>query len=110
MVVVTQATPMGLPSRTTMAKTKSAGSTRLGRDSVSKRLGVKLFGGQIANPGSIIIRQHGTKFLPGINVRKGGDDTLYSTKSGVVQFKTVKKKKFDNSQRIAKVVEVVPKK
>jgi len=91
-----------------MAKTKSAGSTRLGRDSAAQRLGVKLFGGQIASPGSILIRQRGTKFLPGQNVRRGNDDTLYSTKSGIVQFKTVKKKKFDGSQRIAKVVNVVP--
>ena len=92
-----------------MAKTKAAGSTKLGRDSISKRLGVKLFGGQIANPGSILIRQRGTKFLPGINVRRGNDDTLYSIKSGIVQFKTIRKKKFDNSQRIAKIVNVVPK-
>lgn len=92
----------------TMAKTKSAGSTRLGRDSVSKRLGVKLFGGQIASPGSIIVRQHGTKFLPGTNVRKSGDDTLYSTKSGVVQFKTAKKIRFDGSKKLVKIVEVKP--
>ncbi len=91
-----------------MAKTKSAGSTRLGRDSAAQRLGVKLFGGQIASPGSILIRQRGTKFLAGKNVKKGSDDTLYSTKSGVVQFKTVRKKRFDGSKRIAKIVEVKP--
>jgi len=108
MVVVAQATPMGLPSRTTMAKTKSAGSTRLGRDSASKRLGVKLFGGEFANPGSIIIRQRGTKFLPGENVRRGRDDTLYSTKSGTVQFRTSSKKRFDGSKKLVKIVEVKP--
>ena len=82
----------------------------MGRDSAAQRLGVKLFGGQIASPGSILIRQRGTKFLAGKNVRRGRDDTLYSIKSGVVQFKTLKKRRFDNSQRIAKIVNVVPKK
>jgi len=89
-----------------MAKTKAAGATKLGRDSQPKYLGVKLFEGQIAKAGSIIIRQRGTKFLPGKNVRRGGDDTLYSLKEGVVRFITKKKKGFDNSQRKAKVVNV----
>lgn len=91
-----------------MAKTKSTGSTSLGRDSRPKYLGIKLFGGQIAKPGSIIIRQRGTKFLPGINVRRGNDDTLYSTTEGLVQFKIKNKKKFDGNSRIAKVVNVIP--
>ncbi len=76
-----------------MAKTKSAGSTRLGRKSQPKYLGVKLFGGQIAKPGSIIIRQRGTKFIPGANVRRGNDDTLYAAKKGIVQFRTIHKKR-----------------
>ncbi len=90
-----------------MAKTKSAGSTKLGRDSRAKYLGVKLYEGQKAQPGSIIIRQRGTKFIPGRNVRRGKDDTLYAVKQGTVKFKTVKKIKFDNNKRIAKMVEVI---
>lgn len=89
-----------------MSKTKATGATKLGRDSRPKYLGVKLFGGQKAKPGSIIIRQRGTKFLPGRNVRKGSDDTLYAVKEGEVQFKTKKIKRFDKSQRIVKVVSV----
>ena len=93
-----------------MAKTKSAGSTKLGRDSQPKYLGVKLFGGQFAKPGSVIIRQRGTKFIPGENVRRGNDDTLYATKEGVIQFQTAHKKKFDGNLRKAKVVNVISKK
>jgi len=89
-----------------MAKTKAAGATKLGRDSQPKYLGVKLFEGQIAKAGSIIIRQRGTKFFPGKNVRRGGDDTLYALKEGVVRFLTKKKRGFDNSQRKVKVVNV----
>ena len=93
-----------------MAKTKSAGSTKLGRDSQPKYLGVKLFGGQFAKPGSVIIRQRGTKFIPGENVRQGNDDTLYAIKEGVIQFQTIRKKKFDGNLRKAKVVNVISKK
>ena len=91
-----------------MSKTKSAGSTTLGRDSQPKYLGVKLSGGQKAQPGSIIVRQRGTKFFPGKNVRKGKDDTLYAIIKGVVKFTTKRFKRFDNSRRIAKVVNVEP--
>lgn len=90
-----------------MAKTKSKGSTKLGRDSISKRLGVKLYAGQIAKPGNILVRQRGTKILPGKNVKRGEDDTLYATKEGKVSFKTIRKKCFNGKKRIAKVVEVV---
>ena len=89
-----------------MAKTKSGGATRLGRDSQPKYLGIKLFGGQIAKPGMIIIRQRGTKYLPGKNVKIGRDDTLYAVKGGVVKFQTKRIKRFDNSQRLAKIVHV----
>ena len=89
-----------------MAHTKSAGSTRLGRDSQAQYLGVKLYQGQIAKPGSIIIRQRGTKFIPGKNVRRGKDDTLYAVKSGKVKFRTIKKVNFDNRKRTATVVEI----
>jgi large subunit ribosomal protein L27 len=92
-----------------MAKTKSAGSTTLGRDSQPKYLGVKLYGGQTAKPGSIIIRQRGTKFLAGRNVRKGSDDTLYSVKDGIVRFQTTSKTRFDGSRRKVKIVHIVSK-
>jgi large subunit ribosomal protein L27 len=89
-----------------MAKTKAAGSTRLGRDSQPKYLGVKLFEGQRAKVGQILVRQRGTKFLPGKNVGRGGDDTLYALKEGVVRFFTKRKKRFDNSQKIVKIVAI----
>ena len=69
-----------------MAHKKDGGSTRNGRDSESKRLGVKVFGGQSINAGSIIVRQRGTKFHPGNNVGIGKDHTLFATAEGVVQF------------------------
>lgn len=90
-----------------MAKTKAAGSTRLGRDSQPKYLGVKLYDGQLAKVGQVLVRQRGTKFLPGKNVARGGDDTLYALKNGVVKFSTKRKTRFDGSQRIVKVVSVL---
>ncbi|KKO02785.1 hypothetical protein LCGC14_0102340 [marine sediment metagenome] len=89
-----------------MAKTKSAGATKLGRDSLPKYLGVKLSDGQLARPGMIIIRQRGTKFIPGKNVRRGRDDTLYASKEGVVRFRTKRIRRFDSSQKIAKIVDI----
>lgn len=89
-----------------MAKTKSTGATRLGRDSLPKYLGVKLFEGQKAKIGQVLIRQRGTNFLPGKNVAKGADDTLYALKAGTVYFRTKRKKRFNNSQRIVKIVDV----
>lgn len=89
-----------------MAKTKAAGSTKLGRDSISKRLGVKLYGGQVAKAGNILVRQRGTRFIPGNNVKQGSDDTLYATKTGTVVFRTIRKTRFDGKQRIAKVVNI----
>ncbi|RKQ95855.1 LSU ribosomal protein L27P [Kushneria sinocarnis] len=71
-----------------MAHKKAAGSSRNGRDSESKRLGVKLFGGQAATAGSILVRQRGTKFHAGDNVGVGRDYTLFALKDGVVQFET----------------------
>jgi large subunit ribosomal protein L27 len=89
-----------------MAHTKSGGSTRLGRDSSAQYLGVKLYEGQKAKPGSIIIRQRGTKFIPGKNVRRGKDDTLYAVKEGVVKFSTKTKTNFDRKKRSVNLVEV----
>ena len=70
-----------------MAHTKSQGSTTNGRDSNSKRLGVKVFGGQFVRAGSIIVRQRGNRFHPGMFVGRGNDFTLYAKKDGVVEFK-----------------------
>ena len=91
-----------------MAKTKAAGSSKLGRDSQPKYLGVKLFEGEKSKIGQILIRQRGTKFFPGKNVKKGGDDTLYAMKEGVVHFTTKRKTGFNNSQRIVKIVNIEP--
>jgi len=89
-----------------MSKTKSAGSSKLGRDSKPKYLGVKRYNGQKVKPGEILVRQRGTRFLPGKNVARGKNDTLYSLKEGVVRFSTKKKKKFNGTQRKVKVVNV----
>ena len=69
-----------------MATKKGASSTRNGRDSNAKRLGVKRFGGQPVNNGEILVRQRGTKFHPGVNVGRGGDDTLFALAAGTVEF------------------------
>ncbi|MGI6347891.1 MAG: 50S ribosomal protein L27 [Patescibacteria group bacterium] len=89
-----------------MATKKAGGSTSLGRDSQSKRLGVKLSDGQKAKAGSIIVRQRGTKYHPGNNVGKGKDDTLFALSSGTVKFKTKKARKFDGKLVNTKFVEV----
>ena len=90
-----------------MSKTKATGATKLGRDSRPKYLGVKIYEGEKVKPGMIIIRQRGTKFLPGKNVGLGKDDTLYALKKGLVKFQTKRKRKFDNSQRKIKVVNII---
>lgn len=69
-----------------MAHKKGVGSSRNGRESASKRLGVKRFGGQFVRAGHILVRQRGTRFHPGFNVGRGGDDTLYARIDGVVRF------------------------
>ena len=69
-----------------MSKTKGGGSTRNGRDSNAQRLGVKAYDGTAVTAGSIIVRQRGTKFHPGVNVGRGGDDSLFATVDGVVKF------------------------
>jgi len=80
-----------------MAHKKAGGSTSLGRDSVSKRLGVKVFGGQKIVAGNIIIRQKGTKYLAGDNVGTGKDYTFFAKKDGVVKFSEVRKTTFSGS-------------
>ena len=77
-----------------MAHKKAGGSTSNGRDSIAKRLGVKLADGQLARAGQIIMRQRGTKIHPGLNVRRGKDDTLYAATEGIVSFKKKMAKSF----------------
>jgi large subunit ribosomal protein L27 len=83
-----------------MAHKKAGGAARNGRDSAGKRLGVKRFGGQQVNAGSIIVRQRGTPIKPGLNVGRGKDDTLFALVAGVV--------KFEDKGRGSKVVSVLP--
>lgn len=82
-----------------MSKTKGGGSTRNGRDSNAQRLGVKAFGGSAITAGTILVRQRGTKFHPGKNVGKGGDDTLFALVDGTVKFA---------ERRGRRVIDVVP--
>jgi len=89
-----------------MAHRKAGGSTALGRDSVSKRLGVKKFGGEKITAGQIIVRQRGTKFKPGKNVKRAEDDTLFAMKEGAVKFTTKKIKNFTGRLIAKKVVSV----
>ena len=79
-----------------MAHKKGASSSRNGRDSNAKRLGVKRFGGQQVNAGEILVRQRGTKFHPGVNVGRGGDDTLFALSDGAVEFGTKRGRKTVN--------------
>ncbi len=89
-----------------MSTSKSSGSSRLGRDSAAQRLGIKIYAGQTAKTGMIIVRQRGTRYIPGKNVKRGSDDTLYAGKEGVVRFATKLKKLFNGTQRQVKVVNV----
>jgi large subunit ribosomal protein L27 len=89
-----------------MAHRKAGGSTQLGRDSESKRLGVKIFGGQVVKAGQIIIRQRGSKYRPGTNVRQGRDDTLFAVTNGTVVFARQKRETFTGKLKQATLVSV----
>ena len=91
-----------------MSKTKQGGSSRLGRDSMAQRLGIKISEGETAKVGMIIIRQRGSKYLAGKNVKTGSDDTIYAMQNGIVRFSTKSKKLYDGSQKIVKVVSIEP--
>ena len=93
-----------------MSHKKAGGSTALGRDSNSQRLGVKAQDGQHINAGSIIIRQRGTKFKPGKDVKRGKDDTLYAAKEGYIKFNSRKLPSFTGKQVWKKVVSIVSEK
>jgi large subunit ribosomal protein L27 len=90
-----------------MAHKKAGGSTALGRDSVSKRLGVKIFGNQVIRKGQIIVRQKGSKFHAGKNVKSGGDSTLYAMIDGIVKFQNKKSPKFHGNLKKTRIVNVV---
>ncbi|MFZ2522585.1 MAG: 50S ribosomal protein L27 [Minisyncoccia bacterium] len=90
-----------------MAHKKSAGTTKNGRDSNPKYLGVKLNHGDKAFPGAILIRQRGTDVLPGKNVGMGKDNTLFALTNGTIQFTTKRKTHFDNKVMVKKVVNVI---
>ncbi len=92
-----------------MSTSKSTGASRLGRDSAAQRLGIKIYGGQTVKVGQIVVRQRGTKYLAGSNMKKGGDDTLYAAITGTVKFSSMRKKLFNGKQRLATVVHVLPK-
>jgi len=89
-----------------MAHKKSGGTTRLGRDSAAQRLGVKIYSGQPTRAGQIIIRQRGTKYRAGVGVRRGGDDTLYAVKAGMVRFYRKQVQRFTGSPKKSTYVSV----
>lgn len=93
-----------------MAHKKAGGTSALGRDSISKRLGVKMYGGQAVTTSNIIIRQRGTKFHPGKNVKQGEDDTLFSLINGTVEFQSKKVKDFTGKLVSRTFVNVLPQK
>lgn len=90
-----------------MSHKKAGGSTRLGRDSQAKRLGVKMHDGEVIKKGMIIVRQRGSRIHAGKNVDKGTDDTLFALADGKVQFSQRKRKRFDGSMKMSKYVNVV---
>ena len=90
-----------------MAHTKSAGTTKLGRDSRPKYLGVKKFDGELVKSGQILIRQRGLKWWPGKGVKRASDDTLYALKDGKIKFINRTKIKFDGNKRKIKVINVL---
>ena len=89
-----------------MATKKSGGSTKNGRDANPKYLGMKLHDGQVAAVGNILVRQRGTRVVPGKNVKVGKDHTLYSMIDGKVSYKTVRKTRFDGHMLMKKMVSV----
>ena len=91
-----------------MAHKKATGTTHLGRDSKSKRLGVKLYDGEFAKSGAIIVRQRGTRIFPAKNTKAGKDYTIFATIAGIVKFAKKRKPNFTGKVRTIKTVSVVP--
>lgn len=92
-----------------MAHVKGVGTTSLGRDSQSKRLGVKVYAGEKVRAGMIIVRQRGSAVRAGKNVRRGNDDTLYAAVAGTIQFRQRKIRRFDGTLKTARFADVVVK-
>lgn len=90
-----------------MAHTKAKGTTKLGRESAAQRLGVKIFGGAKVLAGQIIIRQRGSKWHAGDGVARGGDDTLFALKNGLVHFSTIKPLAFTGNRQTRRLVSIV---
>lgn len=91
-----------------MAHKKAGGSTRLGRDSQPQYLGVKVGDGQPVRSGAVLVRQRGTAIHPGVNVKRGSDDTLFAIVSGKVKFQNKKRLRFDGNRRPTTFVSVMP--
>ncbi len=91
-----------------MAHTKSSGAAKNARDSQPKYLGIKKYAGEKVKAGTIVIRQRGSKFLAGVGIRRGGDDTLYAIQEGKIEFTTKRKTGFDGTLKYKKVVNVIP--
>lgn len=89
-----------------MAHTKSSGATKYGRDSQPKYLGIKKFDGERVHTGDILVRQRGTKFYPGVGVRRGNDDTLFALCEGLVKFTTKRQYHFDGTLKRVRIVQV----
>lgn len=89
-----------------MAHRAGKSAARIVRDSQPKYLGVKLFSGQQVKAGNIIVRQRGTRFVAGKNIKQGRDDTLYAARSGTLAFKSVKKQHYDGNRKVVKVISV----
>ena len=90
-----------------MAHKKAGGSTSYGRDSQGQRLGVKMYAGEYAKIGNVLVRQRGTAIRPGLNVHKGSDDTLFSMINGLVKFTNRRVKRFTGAFKMAKFVNVI---
>ena len=90
-----------------MAHKKAGGSTSYGRDSAGQRLGIKIYAGEPARAGMVLVRQRGTKWHPGKNVRRGSDDTLYATANGVVTFTHRKKPNFTGRLQHRTIINIV---
>lgn len=91
-----------------MAHTKAVGTSKNGRDSNPKYRGVKLYDGQVAKPGNILVRQTGSTVWPGAGVRQGSDYTLYAVIDGTVKFATKRKTNYNGKKRTIKVINVLP--
>lgn len=91
-----------------MAHRAAKGSTRLGRDSAGQRLGVKRFGGEVVKTGTVLIRQRGTKWAPGVNVGRGRDDTLFALVAGTVRFSYKKLTRFTGARIRKTIISVEP--